>query len=329
MAEPPDEVERALIVEEEAEGTRVDRFLAERIAPISRNQIQKLIREESILVDGRPCRASLPVKAGQRITWPRDAGLMTVPLTPEPVEFLPVYEDDDLLVLHKPSGLVVHPAPGHWSGTLVHGLLQRWPDWRAPGSALRPGIVHRLDRETSGLMVVARSMRGYQSLQEQIATHLVERAYIAIAWGVPEQSHGVIATPIGRDPRHRQRMAVVAGGRPASTQWQRLAQFDTLALIRLLLQTGRTHQVRVHLASVGHPVFGDALYGGVEYAARLAPRERQRIQPWLRELGRVALHAYRLAFRHPADGEWLEFESPLPPDMERVLLHLKAAGEGA
>lgn len=326
MAEQGESSDGALVVEEDAEGARVDRYLAERLAPISRSQIQKLIREGRVLIDGFPCRSSAQVKEGQSITWPAGAGLVTPDLEPETVDFLPVFEDDDLLVLHKPPGLVVHPAPGHWRGTLVHGLLARWPGWKAPGSVLRPGIVHRLDRETSGLMVVARSARAYRSLQEQIVERSVERAYIALAWGAIEPDRGEIEAPIGRDPRHRQRMAVVPGGRPAATQWQVLSRFDTLTLVRLLLRTGRTHQVRVHLASRGHPVFADAVYGGVEFAARLAPRDRQRMQGWLRELGRVALHAYRLAFRHPADGERLEFEAPVPADMERVLLRLTESG---
>jgi 23S rRNA pseudouridine1911/1915/1917 synthase len=182
--------------------------------------------------------------------------------------------------------------------------------------------VHRLDRDTSGLMVVARSARAFQSLQEQISKRTTERMYIALAWGRMEAAGGEISAPIGRDPRHRQRMAVVAGGKPASTQWQVLSQFDSLALLRLVLRTGRTHQVRVHLAGEGHPVFGDPLYGGIEYVARLAARERTAAQAWLQELGRLALHAYHLAFRHPVDGEWLEFEAPVPRDMERVLLRL-------
>ncbi|MBM3317635.1 MAG: RluA family pseudouridine synthase [Candidatus Eisenbacteria bacterium] len=326
MPDPPDTERLALVVEEEADGARIDRYLAERLAPISRSRIQKLIREGRILVDEAPCRASQAVREGQRITWPAGAGLEAPPLEPEAVDFLPVFEDDDLLVLHKPPGLVVHPAPGHWTGTLVHGLLLRWPGWRAPGGLLRPGIVHRLDRETSGLMVVARSARAFRSLQEQIAGHTAERAYIALAWGAMEPDRGVIEAPVGRDPRNRQRMAAVPGGRPAATQWQVLSRFDTLTLLRLVLRTGRTHQVRVHLSDRGHPVFADALYGGVEFARRLAPPERRRAQALMRELGRTALHAYRLAFRHPADGEWLEFEAPVPPDMERVLLRLTESG---
>lgn len=327
MTGPTSDRERELFVEEEGEGTRIDLFLAERVEGITRSQIQRLIREGALRVDGAPCKPSAPVKEGQRITWPADAGMQTIALAPEPVEFQPVFEDDHLLVLHKPPGLVVHPAPGHWTGTLVHGLLHHWPGWRAPGGALRPGIVHRLDRETSGLMVVARSARAYQSLREQIAAHSTERRYVALAWGQPGADAGEIDRPIGRDPRNRQRMAVVErGGKPAFSHWEVLARFDSLSLLRVGLRTGRTHQVRVHLSSMGHPVFGDPVYGGVRYVNRLAPRDRIRLQALLRELDRTGLHAYHLGFRHPADGEALVFEAPVPRDMERVLLQLTEAG---
>jgi len=318
-----------LVVDEEAEGTRVDRLLAEYLSDVSRNRIQKLIREGRILLDGAPCRASTPVKASQVVTWPADAGWVTVTLNPQPVDFEAVFEDESLLVLNKPPGLVVHPAPGHWEGTLVHGLLHRWPQWRPPGGALRPGIVHRLDMETSGLMVVARTGRAFQELQRQIAAHAAERAYVALAWGTVEGDEGWIQAPIGRDPRHRQRMAVVPQGRPSATQWQVLSRFDSLTLLRLVLRTGRTHQVRVHLASRGHPVFGDSLYGGIEYARRLTPGRRAALDRLRGQMGRLALHAYRLAFRHPRDGEWLEFEAPVPRDMEGVLLALTGSGGDA
>ncbi len=327
MMDQAHESRNSLTVEEEGEGTRIDSFLSERVEGITRNQIQKLIRAGRLLVDGEPCKASTPVKAGQQITWPADAGITAVELVPEAIALQALFEDEDLLVLNKPPGLVVHPAPGHWTGTLVHGLLHRWPGWRAPGGALRPGIVHRLDRDTSGLMAVARSARAYASLREQIAGHSTARRYIALAWGGPVADGGEIDRPIGRDPRHRQRMAVLErGGKPAFSSWEVLARFDSLSLLRVGLRTGRTHQVRVHLASMGHPVFGDPLYGGVAYASRLAPRERMFLQGLLRDLDRTALHAYHLAFRHPTDGEPLLFEAPVPRDMERVLLQLTEAG---
>jgi len=318
---------RWLAVDGEAEGTRVDLFLAQRLEEVSRSRIQKLIREGEVLLDEAPCRPSTPVKDGQTVSWPADAGLVTVTLAPEPIPLQAVFEDDDLLVLYKQPGLVIHPAPGHWSGTLVNALLHRWPGWQAPGGADRPGIVHRLDKDTSGLMVVARSRRAFLSLAEQVSTHRMERAYVALAWGGLAQDRGEVDAPIGRDPRHRQRMAIVkAGGRPAFTTWQVLARFDRLTLVRLVLRTGRTHQVRVHLAGLGHPVFGDPAYGGGLEGTHLPSRERPRYRRWLQDLGRPALHAYRLGFRHPADEEWLIFEAPVPEDMEKILLELSEPG---
>ncbi len=318
---------RSLRVEEEGEGTRVDLYLAERVEAVSRTQIQRLIRSGEVLLDGRPCKPSTPVAEGQEITWPAVAGLTEIRAGAEPVPIDAVFEDDDLLVLHKPPGLVVHPAPGNWGGTLVNGLLHRWPTWEAPGGGVRPGIVHRLDKDTSGLLVVARSGRAYQSLREQFAAHATERLYVALVWGHLPQEEGEIDRPIGRDPHNRQRMAVVdRGGKPARTHWGVLAAFDSFSLLRLGLRTGRTHQVRVHLANMGHPVVGDALYGGVAFARRLAPADRARVQGLMRGLGRVALHAYHLGFRHPADGEWLVFEAPVPRDMEGALLQLMEPG---
>jgi len=314
-------------VDEEGEGTRIDAYLADQAGEVSRSQVQRLIREGQVLLDGEPCKPSTPVKEGQEISWPSDAGLRPVEIEAEPVALNVIFEDEDVLVLHKEPGLVVHPAPGHWHGTLVHGLLHRWPGWRAPGGSPRPGIVHRLDKDTSGLLVVARSQRAYASLQEQLATRTAHRRYVALVWGAPLDEKGTIDRPVGRDPRQRQRMAVLArGGKSAVTHWEVLARFDSCTLLRLGLQTGRTHQIRVHLASLGHPVFADPMYGGVEYPGRLAPRERTRARRLLSGLNRVALHAYHLGFRHPADGEELVFEAPVPEDMEKVLLQLGEPG---
>ncbi len=314
------EHERVILVDEEAEGLRLDTFLAERLDDVSRTRIQRLIREGAILLDGARAKPSTQVESGQAVLLPEDLSPPIPSVEPEDVAFTPLFEDEDILVLDKPAGLVVHPAPGNWSGTLVNGLLKRWPQWRAPGGMPRPGIVHRLDKETSGLMVVARTHRAYESLRRQIAERRVARWYVALVWGVLPAQEGIIDRPIGRDPANRQRMAVLRrGGREAVTHWQVLWRFDWLTLVRLVLRTGRTHQIRVHLSSLGHPVFGDSVYGGVRYASRLSPRERPVAHGLLRSLGRTALHAYHLEFEHPADGERLLFESPVPPDMERVL----------
>ncbi len=318
---------RFLQVGEEGDGIRVDIFLADNLEDISRSRIKNLIKSEQVLVDNEACKPSMTLREGQKISWPLDAGVVTVTITPEPLPLTILFEDDDLMVIHKPPRLVVHPAPGHWTGTLVHGLLHHWGDWNPPGGALRPGIVHRLDKDTSGLMVVARSQRAYDSLCKQFAVHSIQRRYITLVWGQMESSSGSIDRPIGRDPHNRQQMAIVGrGGKPAISNWEVLSQFDFVTLLRVALHTGRTHQVRVHLSSIGHPVFGDKTYGGVAYAKRLQPRDRPLVSQQFRRLDRFALHAYHLSFQHPADQEWLTFEAPVPEDMEAVLLSMKEAG---
>jgi 23S rRNA pseudouridine1911/1915/1917 synthase len=326
-ASPP---KRRIVVDPGSEGGRLDRFLAGILTELSRQQIQRRIQDGDVTVDGRPAKPSMRLAAGQTVECPPSAPPAPLRLEPEPVPLQIVYEDDDLLVVHKPPGLVVHPGAGVRSGTLVQGLLHHLPGWKGVGGADRPGIVHRLDRGTSGLMVVAKSGRAYMSLTRQIQTREVARRYVSLVWGAPARAGGLVDRPIGRDPRHRQRMAVVArGGRPAVTEFERLLVFDTLSLLRLCLRTGRTHQIRVHLSSMGHPVFGDAAYGGGKaYVARLAPRDRPGALRWLKSLGRPALHAYHLSFRHPADREVMVFEAPVPRDMEQILTELETQRKG-
>lgn len=209
-----------------------------------------------------------------------------------------LYDDDELVVVVKPAGMVVHPAPGHASGTLVHALLGRGGAWSSAGGAARPGIVHRLDRGTSGLMLAARTDAAHRDLARQLGARTLSRTYLAIARGRPPAEAGVLEGPIGRDPRNRLRMAVVEGGRPARTRYRVLEAKRRYSLVQLDLETGRTHQIRVHLAALGHPVAGDAEYGG-----------RRAGEP-----ARPMLHATRLRLRHPRTGEALEFESPPPAD---------------
>lgn len=291
-----------------AAGMRLDRFLAERAElGLSRSRIQQLIREGRVRVDGRPARPSQPVRPGSRV-W------VQVP-PPEPLEAVPeaipldvVYEDADLLVICKPRGMVVHPAPGHRSGTLVNALLVHCRDLAGIGGALRPGLVHRLDRDTTGLLVVAKTEHAYRHLAAQLKRREMERRYLALVRGVPPPE-GTVDAPIGRDPRRRVRMAVVPDGRPARTHFRVLEAFgDRYALLEARLETGRTHQIRVHLASIGHPVAGDPLYGGRAGELGLAGQ---------------ALHAYRLAFTHPRSGERLAFEAPLPADFAAALERLR------
>ncbi len=243
------------------------------------------------------------------------------PVAAEPAaEAIPleiVFEDEHLLVLDKPAGLVVHPGAGRASGTLVNALLHRVKDLSGVGGVLRPGIVHRLDRGTSGLLVVAKDDASHRALAAQFASRAVEKEYLALVLGVPAPRQGEIDKPIGRHPVQRKRMAVRSGGREARSSYRVLEAFDGAALLRVTIHTGRTHQIRVHLAAIGHPVAGDAIYGGGRRPPAAAAA--------LALLDRPALHAARLAVDHPADGRRLRFESPLPPDIEGVVGLLRAA----
>ena len=221
---------------------------------------------------------------------------------PEAIPLRIIYEDEDLLVVDKPAGMTVHPAPGQTRHTLVNALLAHCRDLSGVGGVLRPGIVHRLDKDTSGLLLVAKNDRAHADLSRQLKERAVEKGYLALVRGRMEQAEGVIEGAIGRDPRNRKRMAIVEGGRPARTAYRVREYLDGMTLVEVAPSTGRTHQIRVHFAAAGHPIVGDALYGKPSAL-----------------VGRQFLHAYRLAFRHPRDGRHVAFESPLPPDLEEAL----------
>jgi 23S rRNA pseudouridine1911/1915/1917 synthase len=280
---------------------RLDLFLVQEVAELSRSQLKRLIEQGLVLVNGQPGRPGQKLRAGDRVS-------LTVPppgqstLEPEEIPLSVVYQDDELLVLDKPAGLTVHPAPGHPSGTLVNALLAICPDLRGIGDRVRPGIVHRLDKDTSGLMVVAKSHRAHLSLSRQIKERKVKKGYLALVSGELKPREGVIDAPIARNPRDRKRMAVVAGGREARTRYKVLRSNGEYSLVEAFPETGRTHQVRVHFASLGHPLVGDHVYG-----------KRSAF------LGRQFLHAHLLGFSHPDTGEWREFTSPLPPDLQLAL----------
>ncbi|MFQ5694329.1 MAG: RluA family pseudouridine synthase, partial [Nitrospinota bacterium] len=284
----------------------------------SRARVQRLIREGHVRVevsaeaDGRSSRSvkpGMPLHRGDRV-------LVFVP-PPEPAEAVPEdialevpYEDAHLLVVDKPPGMVVHPSTGHARGTLVNALLSRCPSLAGIGGRIRPGIVHRLDKDTSGLMVVAKTDLALARLQAAMKARRIERVYLALAWGsFPDQ--GRIQGAIGRHPLHRKKMAVVQGGRPAVTHFRVLQRFQSSALLEVRLETGRTHQIRVHLAHRGTPVLGDSVYGA----------RHKREEP----IGRQALHAHGLSFAHPESGEPLRFEAPLPEDMRAALADLRKA----
>lgn len=303
-----------LIVSPLEAGRRLDAFLAGQVAGLSRTQAQKLILEGAVLVnEALCCDKNHRLQQDDRIavTVPAPAPA-PYPLKPEPLPLEIVYEDRDLLVVNKARGMVVHPAPGHSGGTLVNALLYHCRDLSGIGGVIRPGIVHRLDKDTTGLLVVAKNDCSHRALAGQLKSRQLRREYLALVYGRVEPAAGRIQAPIGRHPRRRQSMAVVPGGREAVTRFRALAYLDGYTLLQVNLETGRTHQVRVHLAFLGHPVVGDPLYG---------PGCRPGLPP---ELCRgQALHARRIAFIHPRSGLPLQFAAPLPPDFRRGLRLLR------
>ena len=288
------------IIVEEGEA-RLDQFLARQDIGLTRSRLRQLIDSGDVLVNGAAVKPAHRVRHGDRV-------LVSVPpprpsvAVPQDIPLTVVYQDADLVVIDKPAGLAAHPGPGHPDRTLVNGLLALCPDIQGIGGEIRPGIVHRLDKDTSGLMISAKTETAHYSLSQQIKDRAVEKGYLALVEGVPSPQTGLIDAPIGRDPRRRTRMAVTAGGRESRTGYRLLEQAGRHSLLELQLHTGRTHQARVHLAWLGHPIFGDAVYG-----------RRNPLLP------RHFLHAHRLAFAHPTTGEPLEFRSPLPPDLEAAL----------
>ena len=290
-------------------GERLDTFIARRCPELSRSQARRLIDEGLVSVNGRQAKPSEGVTAGLsvNVTIPPPE---TIELAPEAIPLTIIYQDGDILVLDKPAGLTVHPAPGHPSGTLVNALLAACPDLRGIAGSLRPGIVHRLDKDTSGLMVVAKNDRAQRALQGQLKEREVRKIYLALVKGVPAPREGTIEAPIGRHPKNRKKMAVVADGRESTTRYHVREEIagGKYSLLEVEPVTGRTHQIRVHLAAIGHPVVGDATYG----------RSSESI-------GRQFLHADKLAFAMPLGGRTVEFVSPLPADLREALSRLQAA----
>lgn len=302
---------RRLIVPKERAGRRLDLFLAEALPDLSRSRIQKLIAEGRVVMQGGPARASARLKGDEEIavTVPAPRPLSLVPAD-RPIEVL--YQDFHLLVVNKPAGMVVHPAPGHADDTLVHVLLARADRLSGIGGILRPGIVHRLDRETSGILVVAKTDAAHAHLSAQLAEHRMERRYHGIVRGRPPQAEGVVETRIGRHPVHRKKMAVLAqGGRTAVTRYRVLDAFGNFSLVEFRLETGRTHQVRVHCAHLGCPIVGDALYGRSRSVVLGTGKGAPVLTP-----SRFLLHAFKLGFDHPATGDRLVFEVPDPPEFD-------------
>jgi len=318
----------------EEQGERLDRVLVRAWPELTRSRIQALLKAGHVLVDGRAARASDSARPGAVI----EAQIPDAEpshLVAEDIPLAIVYEDDALLVIDKPAGLVVHPGAGVRRGTLVHALLAHCPDIEGVGGVARPGLVHRLDKDTSGLLVAAKTDAAFQALTRDLAQRKIARRYLTLVWGVPGPvgASGRIDAAIGRDPKERKRMAVrptgASGSRPAATRWRVLATLPAeavrprFALLCCELESGRTHQIRVHLSHAGFPVVGDATYGGgVKKALSLPPGDRRLAQQLVTDLGRQALHAAELEFQHPILGEVRRFDAPLPQDLVRALKSL-------
>lgn len=291
---------------EEDKGERLDKWLSQ-TAGISRTYVQKLIEDRMITCSDYLRPASYRLKGNERI-------LLEVPeseeldLLPEPMALNIIYEDDDILIVNKPKNLVVHPAPGNWTGTLVNGLLAYQDNWPSINGVFRPGIVHRLDKDTSGIMAVAKSEEAAFSLSQQLKEQKAKRMYLALTWGNWPSLRGLIDAPIGRHPKNRQKMWVVPNGRSAQTDFQVVQAYAGMDFLRVQLRTGRTHQIRVHMAYHKHPIIGDGVYGN-------------RKAPW--DLESQALHAYALAFFHPKNHRWMEFKAPPPQEFMNCLNSLQ------
>ena len=299
-----------MVIEPESAGERIDVFLA-KWQNITRSAAQKLISGEFVSLNGTIPAKNYKLRVGDELECelpepiPADAQPQDIP-----IEI--VYEDNDLLVVNKPRGMVVHPAPGNPDGTLVNALLYHIKDLSGINGVIRPGIVHRIDKNTSGLLIVAKNDSAHLSLAEQIKAHSFEREYRAILVGIPKSEVGTVDAPIGRSPKDRKKMAIVANGRPARTHYTILEQYSGYSYAALKLETGRTHQIRVHMSSLGHPVFGDETYGGGH------TKLEQRIA-----LGGQCLHAKSIGFKHPTTGEFMHFDSNLPDYFENILAILR------
>ncbi|MGZ8708928.1 MAG: RluA family pseudouridine synthase [Thermoanaerobaculia bacterium] len=312
-------VVRDSTVGESQHGLRLDRALGELFTDYSRNFLANLVTEGRVRIDGAPAaKPSQRVESGQRLeidvpdALPAGIASQDLPLTV-------LYEDADVAVIDKPAGLVVHPAAGHANGTLVNALLFHVKDLSGIGGEIRPGIVHRLDKDTSGVMIIAKHDAAHRRLTGDWNTERVRKEYVALVYGTPSSERGTVDAPIGRDPRDRKRMAVVAAGRAAITDYEVAERLRYVSLVRCRLRTGRTHQIRVHMKHLGHPIVGDPLYSGPQW--RGIPDKR--VQKLLSSLGRQMLHAARITFAHPTSGEAMSFEAPLPQDFASVIEALR------
>lgn len=290
----------------EQAGLRIDKLLSDIQEDVSRSQAQSWIKEDLVTVNGTKVKNKYTVQEGDEVEWSiPEPEEMTIEAENIPLEI--IYEDADIAVVNKPRGMVVHPSNGHQSGTMVHALLYHLKDLSGINGTMRPGIVHRIDKDTSGLLVVAKHDKAHQKLTDMLKEHDIERKYLAIVHGVIDHEYGTIEAPIGRDKNDRQKMAVVENGKPAVTHFEVLERFEEFTYLECKLETGRTHQIRVHMQYIGYPLAGDPKYG---------PRRTL-------DIGGQALHAAVLGFNHPISGEWMHFEAPVPAVFQEELDKLK------
>jgi 23S rRNA pseudouridine1911/1915/1917 synthase len=317
--------EKELIYPYEGEPERLDKFISRVMDDMSRSAVLRLIEAGLVTVNGAPEKPSLKLRGGEIILIKIPPPAPATPVAEEiPLEI--VYEDSDIIVVNKPAGMVVHPGAGNYSGTLVNALLGHCRDLSGIGGEIRPGIVHRIDKDTTGVLVVAKNDRAHHSLAGQFKQHTIKRVYTALVYGSPKGDRGSVDSDIGRHPSDRKKMSGAARrGRRAVTHWRVAGRYPGITLMTVTLETGRTHQIRVHLSEAGHPLLGDSIYGG---SGRLSNVRDPVLRNLIRDLGRQALHAGVLGIIHPSTGEYMEFTADIPEDMAQIIRYLECAAGG-
>ena len=305
--------ETTFLVEEEYEGERLDKYLSAVMEDLSRSYIQKLWKQNAVTLNGKAVKASTRLAAGD-VVWLQIPEATVPEILPEKMDLDIVYEDSDVILVNKPKGMVVHPAPGHYTGTLVNGLMKHCTDLSGINGSLRPGIVHRIDMDTTGILIACKNDRAHNCIAAQLKENSITREYRALVYGNIKEDSGTVDKPIGRNPSDRKKMAIVPDGRHAVTHYRVLERFGDCTWIACRLETGRTHQIRVHMTSIGHPLVGDQVYGPA--SGKLAGISVAGLQG-------QCLHAGLLGFVHPSTGAYMEFEAPLPAYLENMLEKLR------